>query len=43
LASTWTINMTGIVNISTLNVIRDNMLFLVDRFAEAYKSVNARK
>ncbi len=43
LASTWTINVTGIVNIGTLNIIRDNMFFLVDRFVEAYKSVNARK
>jgi hypothetical protein len=43
LASTWTINVTGIANIGTLNIIRDNMFLLVDRFAEAYKSVNARK
>jgi hypothetical protein len=43
LASTWTMNVTGIANIGTLNVIRDNVLFLADRFVEAYKSVNSKR
>jgi hypothetical protein len=43
LASTWTMNVTGIANIGNLNIIRDNILYLTDRFAEAYKSVNSKK
>jgi hypothetical protein len=43
LASTWTMNVTGIANIDTLNVIRDNILYLTDRFVEAYKSVNSKR
>lgn len=43
LASTWTMNVTGIANIGTLNVIRDNVLYLADCFAEAYKSANSKK
>jgi hypothetical protein len=40
LASTWAINMTGMVDIGNLNVLRDNILVLVNRFVEAYTSVN---
>ena len=43
LASTWTMNVTGIANIGTLNIIRDNVIYLADRFAEAYQSVNGKK
>ena len=43
LASTWAINVTGVVNIGNLNVLRDNILVMVNRFAEAYKSVNIRQ
>jgi hypothetical protein len=43
LASTWTMNITGSANIGTLNVIRDNILYLTDCFAEAYKSVNSKR
>jgi hypothetical protein len=43
LASTWTMNVTGIANIDTLYVIRDNILYLTDHFAEAYKSVNSKR
>jgi hypothetical protein len=42
LASTWSMNVTGIANIGTLNVIRSNIVYLVDRFIQAYKSVNSK-
>ena len=40
LANTWGINMTGVVNIGTFNVIRDNVGVLLDRFIQAWKKVN---
>jgi len=43
LADTWSISMTGIVNIGTLNTIRDSVGILVNRFIDAYLSVNLKK
>ena len=43
MADTWSIDMTGIANIGTLNMIRDNVGNLVDRFVNVYLSVNAKK
>lgn len=43
LASTWSISMTGIANIGTLNTIRDNLGSLVNRFIDAYLSANTNK
>jgi hypothetical protein len=43
LASTWSMNVTGIANIGTLTVIRNNILYLVDRFIGAYKAVNNKR
>jgi hypothetical protein len=42
MADTWSINMTGIANIGTLNSIRNNVGVLAEKFVEAYKSVNGR-
>ena len=43
LASTWDISMTGVANIGTLNTIRSNVEILIDRFIQAYRSVNPKK
>jgi hypothetical protein len=43
LASTWSISMTGIANIGTLNTIRDSLVSLVNRFIDAYLSANTKK
>lgn len=43
LASTWSISMTGIANIGTLNTIRDSLGSLVNRFIDAYLSANTNK
>lgn len=43
MADTWSINMTGIANIGTLNSIRNNVGVLVGRFAEAYRLANQKK
>ena len=43
LASTWSINMAGIANIGTLNTIKDDVNILVDRFIDAYLSVNRKE
>src|SRR3989304_4000721 len=40
LANTWGMNMTGVVNIGTFNVIRDNVGMLVERFVQAWKKGN---
>ncbi len=40
LANTWGLNMTGVVNIGTFKVIRDNVRVLVDRFIQAWKKGN---
>lgn len=39
MADTWSINMTGVANIGTLNSIRNNAGKVVDRFIEAYNAV----
>lgn len=39
MADTWSINMTGVANIGTLNSIRNNAGKVVDRFIEAYNTV----
>ncbi|MCX5811782.1 MAG: hypothetical protein NT178_04465 [Proteobacteria bacterium] len=43
MADTWSTNMTGIANIGTLNLIRNNVGVLSERFINAYKSVNGKK
>lgn len=43
LACTWDISMTGVANIGTLNAIRSNVEALIDRFIQAYRSVNPKK
>jgi hypothetical protein len=40
LADTWSINMTGIANIGNLHIIRNDIMVLINRFIQAYKSVN---
>lgn len=40
LASTWSLNVTGITNIGSLGAIQHNILYLADQFIGAYKSVN---
>jgi hypothetical protein len=42
-ACTWSMNMTGVVNIGTMNKIRDNLNILLDRFVAAYTAVNGKK
>ena len=39
IATTWSIEMTGIANIGTLDSIKTNTAYLVDRFINAYRSV----
>ena len=43
LATTWSINMTGIANIGNLNIIRNDVGVLVERFGTAYKTVNGKQ
>jgi hypothetical protein len=43
LASTWSMNVTGTSNVGALSAIRDNVLFLVGQFINAYKSVNNKR
>lgn len=43
LSGTWSMNMTGLVNVTNLAPLKTNMLYLVDRFINAYKSVNRGK
>jgi hypothetical protein len=40
LADTWSINMTGIASIGNLHIIRNDVLVLVEKFIQAYRSVN---
>jgi len=42
LVNTWSVNMTGIVNIGTLNTLTDQVKTLTDIFIKAYRSVNPR-
>ncbi len=43
LAATWSISMAGIANIGTLNTVKDNVNTLVDKFIDAYLSVNKKE
>jgi hypothetical protein len=43
MVSTWSINMTGVFNIGTINILRDSMQILVNRFITAYKLANPKK
>ncbi len=43
LAATWSISMAGIANIGTLNTIKENVNTLVDKFIDAYMSVNKKE
>jgi len=42
LADTWSINITGVANIGNLNVIKKDAAVLLERFIQAYNSVNRR-
>ena len=42
LAGTWGVNMTGITNTGKLDIIRQDLLTLVDKFVEAYWTVNKK-
>jgi hypothetical protein len=39
-AATWSLNMTGVMNIGQLQVLYDNLGTLLDRFTQAYRKVN---
>jgi hypothetical protein len=43
LASTWSINMTGIADVDKLDIIRDALANLTDRFTKAYWTVNSKE
>ena len=43
LGETWSINITGLANIGNLNVIKNDTLFLLGKFINAYKMVNGVK
>lgn len=40
MASTWSLNLTGVLNIGNLSLLKQNISHLTDRFIEAYFSVN---
>ena len=40
MATTWSMNMTGMANIGNLHIIKNDAMVLVERFVAAYKSVN---
>ena len=40
MANTWSINMTGVANVGTLNSVRNNAGKVVDRLIEAYNAAN---
>ncbi len=42
LASTWSINITGLANIGNLNLIRQDVGALAGRFVQAYRAVNKK-
>ena len=42
LANTWSINITGVTNIGNLQVIKNDVGVLVDRFIQVYTAVNKR-
>lgn len=43
LAATWSLNMTGITNIGSLNIIKGDIEVLLGRFRQAYWTVNSRR
>jgi hypothetical protein len=43
LASTWSLNITGIANIGTLDSIRNSITRLTDGFVDAYRTANQKK
>ncbi len=43
MASTWSVNVTGVLNIGNLNLINHEVLKLTNRFVDAYFSVNQIK
>jgi len=42
-ASTWSLNMTGNVNVGNLSIVRESIRILLDRFIQAHGIANARK
>jgi hypothetical protein len=42
LAATWVLNITGIANIGNMNVIKDDLMVLVERFLTAYRVSNKK-
>ena len=43
MADTWSTNMTGIVNIGTMDKLKEAVEVLVDRFAGAFRAANQKK
>jgi hypothetical protein len=43
LADTWSINMTGIVNVGTMDKLKESVGILIDRFIFAHQAVNGKK
>jgi len=43
LAGTWSTNMTGLVNIGTMDKLKEAVEVLVDRFAGAFRAANQKK
>jgi type II secretory pathway component PulF len=41
-AATWSVNMTGVMNIGQLQTLYDNLGLLLDRFVQAYRVVNKK-
>jgi hypothetical protein len=40
--ATWSVNMTGVMNIGQLQTLDDNLGLLLDRFVQAYRAVNKK-
>ncbi|HNY73254.1 MAG TPA: hypothetical protein PKL55_06920 [Syntrophales bacterium] len=40
MATTWSMNMTGMANIGNLHIVRNDAMVLVERFVAAYRAVN---
>ncbi|MGO9139582.1 MAG: hypothetical protein ACLP9S_04815 [Syntrophales bacterium] len=43
LAATWSMNMTGMADIGSLNIIKGDVEVLLERFQQAYWAVNGRR
>jgi hypothetical protein len=43
LADTWSINMTGIVNVGTMDKLKESVGILIDRFIFAHQAVNGKR